>query len=143
MKDQFKGDNAKLISAIAALLDLDAKGALVPHGVGGHARTMLEAAAVRLGSKQHTVAATVDTCMAKKAMDEALEMLSAEAQTNPAVAAIQYAIDAGHGDDGLQFLECWNEGNFEACRREWPDAPDDCYIGADPLFVPTPEGEPT
>jgi hypothetical protein len=50
MKDQFNGDDAKLISAIEALLDLDASGSLVPHGVGGHARTMLEAAAVRLGS---------------------------------------------------------------------------------------------
>lgn len=48
MKDQFNGDNAKLVSAIEALLALDASGSLVPHGVGGHARTMLEAAAVRL-----------------------------------------------------------------------------------------------
>ncbi|MFT4064337.1 hypothetical protein [Paraburkholderia sp.] len=55
MKDQFNGDNAKLVSAIAALLDLDAKGALVPHGVGGHARTMLEAAAVRLNSSQEAI----------------------------------------------------------------------------------------
>jgi hypothetical protein len=48
MKDQFNGDNAKLVSAIEALLDLDSKGVLVPHGVGGHARTMLASAAVRL-----------------------------------------------------------------------------------------------
>jgi hypothetical protein len=48
MKDNFNGGNAKLVDSIKALLDLDASGSLVPHGVGGHARTMLEAAAVRL-----------------------------------------------------------------------------------------------
>lgn len=49
MKDQFNGDNEKLIASISALLKLDAAGALVPHGVGGHARLLLEAAAIRLG----------------------------------------------------------------------------------------------
>lgn len=48
MPDNFKGGNAHLCNCIDALLDLDAKGALVPHGMGGHARTMLEAAASRL-----------------------------------------------------------------------------------------------
>jgi hypothetical protein len=52
MTDRFNGDNAKLVSAIEALLELDASGSLVPHGVGGHARTMLEAAAVRLSASK-------------------------------------------------------------------------------------------
>lgn len=47
-----------------------------------------------------------------------------------AVAAIQFALET---DDGLAFLRCWNEGNFEAVRREWPEAPEDVFIGADPL----------
>lgn len=46
--DAFKGDNQHLISCIDALLSLDAKAALVPHGVGGHARAMLSSAAQRL-----------------------------------------------------------------------------------------------
>ena len=33
---------SNLISLIDALLDLDAKGALAPHGIGGHARTLFE-----------------------------------------------------------------------------------------------------
>ncbi|QWK79144.1 hypothetical protein [Ochrobactrum sp. BTU1] len=33
---------SNLISLIDALLDLDAKGALVPHGIGGHARTLFQ-----------------------------------------------------------------------------------------------------
>lgn len=48
MIDNFKGDNAQLISCIRSLLELDADNALVPHGVGGHAMALLTAAAVRL-----------------------------------------------------------------------------------------------
>ncbi|WP_175981388.1 ead/Ea22-like family protein [Burkholderia sp. BCC1630] len=50
------------------------------------------------------------------------------------VAAIQYALDA---DEGFEWLSLWNEGEFERCRRDWPDAPDDCYIGADPTHPET------
>lgn len=34
-----------ILDQISALLDLDADGALVPHGIGGHARTLLTDAA--------------------------------------------------------------------------------------------------
>lgn len=44
----FKGDNAKLVSSIKSLLALDSKGALVPNGVCGLARQLLESAAERL-----------------------------------------------------------------------------------------------
>ncbi|HIH2748249.1 TPA: hypothetical protein ACYLN4_004015 [Burkholderia lata] len=56
--------------------------------------------------------------------------------TNAAVATIQFALDA---DDGMSFLRLWNQGDFEVCRREWPEAPDECYIGADPLHPKTPK----
>ncbi|WP_315127019.1 hypothetical protein [Comamonas antarctica] len=46
--DEFRGDTAALVRNITALLELDAEGALVPHGVGGHARGLLAAAAARL-----------------------------------------------------------------------------------------------
>lgn len=46
--DGFNGDTPHLIACIEALLVLDAKGALVPHGVGGHGRALLTAAASRL-----------------------------------------------------------------------------------------------
>ncbi len=49
--DSFNGNNKHLVSCIEALLALDAKGAL-SHGVGGHARAMLEASAARL-TAQH------------------------------------------------------------------------------------------
>jgi hypothetical protein len=48
--DGFNGDTPHLISCIQALLDLDAAKALAPHGIGGHARALLTAAAARLAT---------------------------------------------------------------------------------------------
>ena len=53
---------------------------------------------------------------------------------DPASAAIAFALQT---EEPMEFLRCWNEGDFEAVRREWPDAPDDVFIGADPLFQPS------
>lgn len=50
-----------------------------------------------------------------------------------AVAAIQFALA---DDDGMTFLRLWNEGEFDVIRREWPDAPGEVFIGADPLYKP-------
>lgn len=60
--------------------------------------------------------------------------------TNAAVAAIQFALET---DDGLNFLRLWNEGEFDILREEWPDAPEDVYIGADPLYKVTSDSEYT
>lgn len=49
----FKGDNKALISSINALLALDAKGALSPHGLGEMARDLLETCAARMPAEQH------------------------------------------------------------------------------------------
>ena len=51
---------------------------------------------------------------------------------NAAVSAIQFALET---DDGLAFLRCWNEGNFEAIRSEWPEAPESVFAGADRLTL--------
>ncbi|MDQ0655137.1 hypothetical protein [Pseudomonas cedrina] len=55
-------------------------------------------------------------------------------RADAAVAAIQFAI---RGEEGLAFLRCWNEGNFDAIRNEWPEAPEEVFIGADPLHKPS------
>ncbi|MFS2004646.1 hypothetical protein ACEN9F_13570 [Duganella sp. CT11-25] len=47
-----------------------------------------------------------------------------------AVAAIEFALD---DEDPVEFLRYWNEGEFDILRRNWPDAPEAVYIGADPL----------
>lgn len=46
------------------------------------------------------------------------------------LAAIQYTLK---DEDGLVFLQCWNEGDFQAIRKEWPDAPEEVFW-ADPLY---------
>ena len=56
--------------------------------------------------------------------------------SNAAVAVIAYVLDLDY-DDGIDFLRNWNEGEFDICRRHWPDAPEECYIGADPLLPQT------
>ena len=50
------------------------------------------------------------------------------------VAAIQFALEA---DEGMEFLRCWNQGDFDAIRNEWPEAPEEVFIGADPLHKTT------
>ncbi|WP_238400632.1 hypothetical protein [Burkholderia thailandensis] len=48
--DDFNGDTNSLIRSIMALLEMDAAGVLVPHGVGDHGRKLLAAAAARLAA---------------------------------------------------------------------------------------------
>lgn len=50
------------------------------------------------------------------------------------LAVIQYALK---DEDGLLFLRYWNEGDFQAIRKEWPDAPEEVFIGADTLHPKT------
>lgn len=53
---------------------------------------------------------------------------------NPAVAAIAFALET---DDEITFLRCWFSGDFDVIRREWPDAPEEVFIGADLLHPQT------
>jgi len=53
-------------------------------------------------------------------------------QPNAAVAAIAYAL-ANPCESPLDFLRCWNSGDFEAIRQEWDDVPEEVFLGADPL----------
>jgi len=47
-------------------------------------------------------------------------------------ALLSYVLGQGYTEEPLQFLRCWNEGDFDALREEWPDAPKEIYY-ADPL----------
>lgn len=51
-----------------------------------------------------------------------------------AISAVQFALELGHGDCGLEFLRAWNEGDFNSIRKEWPEAPENVFIGVDPLY---------
>ena len=48
--DDFQGDTPRLVGCIAAYLQLDEKGALVPNGISSHGRALLSAAASRLAA---------------------------------------------------------------------------------------------
>ena len=63
--------------------------------------------------------------------EQALEELNrTEAAYN---AVIGYMLGKGYMKSPMEFLSCWNEGNFEALREEWPDAPEEIYL-ADILY---------
>ena len=53
------------------------------------------------------------------------------AAPNPAAAAIKYALD-NSTESPIEFLRCWFDGDFQAIRDEWPDAPEEVFVGADP-----------
>lgn len=55
-------------------------------------------------------------------------------ENNAAIEAIAFALKT---DEGLAFLRCWNEGDFNAIREEWPEAPESVFVGADPLHPKT------
>lgn len=58
-----------------------------------------------------------------------------ESNPSPAVAAIDFALQPD--SDGLEFLRVWFHGDFDAIRKEWPEAPESVFIGADPLHPKT------
>lgn len=45
-----------------------------------------------------------------------------------AAEAISFSLETS---DGLAFLRAWQVGDFDRCRREWPEAPSTVYEGAD------------
>lgn len=50
--------------------------------------------------------------------------------TSPAIAAIKFALQ---DDEPKAFLDAWLHGDFDVIRREWPEAPESVFAGADPL----------
>lgn len=52
IEDTFRGDNNLLRDCIKSLIELNDQNALVPHGIGGHARTLLAACYHRLPNNQ-------------------------------------------------------------------------------------------
>lgn len=53
-------------------------------------------------------------------------------QSQAAYNAVISYILANPCESPLEFLRCWNEGDFDALRNEWPEASEDIYL-ADPL----------
>lgn len=76
----------------------------------------------------------VTTITPWESFDTDLAILDSQAN-DPAIAAIEFALQVektGYRGDGVEFLRLWNEGEFSVIRREWPEAPKEIYINADP-----------
>lgn len=66
------------------------------------------------------------------------EPCSTDSIPNPSLAVIQY-ITSDNVDgprDAMEFLNYWNEGEFDLLRRNWDNIPDEVFIGADSQFKP-------
>ena len=77
------------------------------------------------GAKENAAEAAL-----RAALTTALAQQPAAVDGACAAAAIQFALT---DPEGMTFLRLGNEGDFDTLRREWPDAPIEVYVGADPL----------
>jgi len=75
--------------------------------------------------------------VARLGREEATRRLFSKTQKSAAIAAIEFALKT---DEGLEFLRCWHQGDFQAIRKEWPEAPEAVFIGADPLHKASVQG---
>lgn len=101
-------------------------------------------------NKYNLIAAFEDAVVERDASDdsETIELYDAArealadaiVENNPALAAIQYALEGDNHEwdssNQLKFLELWSEGEFETLRNNWENIPDEVFIGADTQFVP-------
>lgn len=74
----FNGDNAALIRSAKSLLELDARGALAPHGIGEHACSIISAFVARMGAEQQPVAHVAITRAATDVLAERRRQIEAE-----------------------------------------------------------------
>lgn len=65
--DEFRADNAHLRESIKALIGLNDSGSLTPHGIGGHARSLLAACYHRLPA--HDLVLLYSTTMGEHPVD--------------------------------------------------------------------------
>lgn len=63
-----------------------------------------------------------------------IERLRKDAERESAAfnAVIGYMLGKGFTEEPMEFLRCWNGGDFDSLREEWPEAPQEIYY-ADPL----------
>lgn len=52
----------------------------------------------------------------------------AERSNDAAIEAMKFALTA---DEGMAFLNCWLHGDFDSIRKEWPEAPEVVFKGAE------------
>lgn len=93
------------------------------------------------GKWEHDIALFTQNMQEKIAKLEA-ELAQKQAELcnqsqDAATAAIKFVMDELDDGTELDFLRAWNEGEFDVIRKEWPEAPEAVFIGADPLHPKT------
>ena len=73
-----------------------------------------------------------------KALILGREIIAAGELPDSASAAIEFALN---DSDGIDFLRLWSSGEFDVIRCNWPDAPEEVYVSADPLYYVKKEQE--
>lgn len=68
--NDFAGKDDLLIRSIDSLLEMDSKGVLVPHGIGGHARTLLKAAKASIQAARQSAEGMVDVAAVMTAIEK-------------------------------------------------------------------------
>ncbi len=69
------------------------------------------------------------TCYEIKTQDERKQERLEDA-LEPSAAAVEYALNAVKGEEGIAFLKLWKQGEFKAIRAQWPDAPEVVYLSS-------------
>lgn len=82
-------------------------------------------------SQQRVCIAEMEKVSQLRSEVEALKK-DAEREAAASNAVISYMLGEGFMEEPMEFLRCWNEGNFDSLREEWPEAPIAIYY-ADPL----------
>lgn len=91
--------------------------------------SIIDIAAIIKEVANQTPGRIVVTKFAQEVAEKAIEA-DRLVRPNPAIAAIQFAIDI-NTTDGLVFLDAWMQGDFEGIRTGWPDAPAEVFVGAE------------
>lgn len=105
--DDFNGTTHHLILCMEALVRMDAKGVLVPHGIGRSASKLLTAAANRL--RKQTAPSVPDGMMLVKAQDannycRILTLLGMEEEGDPVGAVSALLQSADHSEKSLKMV---------------------------------------
>lgn len=74
----------------------------------------------------------------EKGINSAFNLINDNRQhdADPAYEAILFATNLG-GPDGMSFLSLWREGDMDAVRAKWSDAPEGVFVGYDYFHTPS------
>lgn len=106
----YRAAHAGLVADVLAVVQLVEEGEWAEHCTKTSLGNRLEAAVTTLHNDLHET-------------EEAAEQTS-KAEGDIFRALVKFLLEAG---EPMAFLRCWNEGNFETCRHEWPEAPEAVY----------------